>query len=53
MIASLNGKLVYTDATTAVIECGGVGIRCFATANTLAKLPPRRLAGVFTYRNGC
>ena len=38
MIASLNGKLIYTDATTAVIECGGVGIRCFATANTLAKL---------------
>ena len=40
MIASLNGKLIYTDATTAVIECGGVGIRCFATANTLAKLSP-------------
>lgn len=39
MIASLNGKLIYTDAATAVIECGGVGIRCFATANTLAKLP--------------
>ena len=40
MIASLNGKLVYTDSSSAVVECGGVGFRCLVTNNTLSKLPP-------------
>lgn len=39
MIASLNGKLIYKDATTAVIECGGVGFKCAITANTFSSLP--------------
>lgn len=39
MIASLNGKLIYTDNTSAVVECGGVGFKCFVTKNTLYNLP--------------
>ncbi|MEE1186801.1 MAG: Holliday junction branch migration protein RuvA [Acutalibacteraceae bacterium] len=39
MIHSLNGKLIYTDLNCVVIECGGVGFSCFASANTITKLP--------------
>ncbi len=38
MIYSLNGKLIYTDPTFAVVECGGVGFKCFVSMNTLASL---------------
>ncbi len=41
MIASLNGKLIYTDNTSAVIECGGIGFKCFVTKNTLYNLPEK------------
>ncbi len=40
MIYSLSGKLVYTDLSTAVIECGGVGYKCNVSLNTLQSLPP-------------
>lgn len=40
MIYSLNGTLVHTDPSTAVIECGGVGFKCFVSMNTLRRLPP-------------
>ncbi len=39
MIASLRGKLMYSDASSVVIECGGVGFKCFVTKNTLYHLP--------------
>lgn len=39
MIASLRGKLVFSDTGTAVIECGGVGMKCFISLNTLSFLP--------------
>lgn len=39
MIYSVNGKLIYTDEKSAVIECGGVGYRCFTSHKTLAQLP--------------
>ena len=32
------GKLIYTDNTSAVVECGGVGFKCFTTRSTLAKI---------------
>ncbi len=35
MIASVRGKLIYTDNNCAVVECGGVGYKCFVTKNTL------------------
>ncbi len=41
MIASLRGKLIYTDNTSAVIECGGVGYKCYVTKNTLYNLPQK------------
>ena len=50
MIYSLNGKLIFHDNNSAVVECGGVGYRCLITAKTLGGLPqlgePVRL---FTY----
>lgn len=39
MIASLNGKLIYKDDNTAVVECGGVGIKCFIAQTTSVVLP--------------
>ena len=39
MIASLNGKITYSDSKSVVIECAGVGLRCFCSLNTLASLP--------------
>lgn len=41
MIASLRGRLIFTDNTYAVVECGGVGFRCTVTKNTLYKLPQK------------
>ena len=48
MIASLRGKLIYTDNTSAVVECGGVGLRCSVTKNTLYRLPQKG-SEVFLY----
>lgn len=39
MIASLRGKLIAQDLNSAVVECGGVGMRCFITKNTHSRLP--------------
>ncbi len=41
MIASVRGKLIYNDNTYAVVECMGVGYKCFVTKNTLYNLPPK------------
>lgn len=52
MIYSLRGKLIHLEQGFFVIECGGVGYKCFATFNTLKKLPPRGSeATVYTYMN--
>ena len=40
MIHSLRGKLIYTDTSTAVVECGGVGLKCNTSLNTLRRLAP-------------
>ncbi len=50
MIASLRGKLIGSDAQSVIIECGGVGMRCFTTLKTIATLP--KLGGeafLYTY----
>ncbi len=39
MIASLNGKLIYTEPSYCIVECSGVGFKCYITANTLGYLP--------------
>lgn len=36
MIATLNGKLIIKEPTFVVVECGGVGFKCFVTQNTHA-----------------
>ena len=41
MIASVRGKLIYTDQSCAVVECAGVGYKCFVTKNTLYNLPQK------------
>lgn len=38
MIYNLNGTLTYTDPNFAVVECGGVGFKCFVSMTTLASL---------------
>ena len=50
MIYSVTGTLIHTDATAAVVECGGVGFKCLTTLNTLKQLGP---AGgkLYTYLN--
>ncbi len=39
MIATLRGNLLYSDAVSLIVECGGVGFRCATTSVTLGNLP--------------
>ena len=39
MIYSVNGKLLYKDNSIAVVECGGVGMKCSVSLKTSAALP--------------
>ena len=39
MIYNVKGTLTYTDPTFAVVECGGVGFKCFVSMTTLKELP--------------
>lgn len=34
MIATLNGKLIIKELNYVVVECGGIGIKCFVTQHT-------------------
>ena len=36
MVATLNGKLIIKELNYLVVECGGVGLKCFVTQNTHA-----------------
>ncbi|MCC8073008.1 MAG: Holliday junction branch migration protein RuvA [Clostridiales bacterium] len=38
MIYNLNGRLTVSDINYIVVECGGVGFKCFTTLNTLQSL---------------
>lgn len=38
MIYNLHGKLTYTDPNFAVVECSGVGFKCFVSMTTLTSL---------------
>ena len=52
MYYSVRGNLIYTAPGVAVIECAGVGYKCFVSMNTLKNLP--RLgeeAMLFTHLN--
>ncbi|MFQ8600505.1 MAG: Holliday junction branch migration protein RuvA [Oscillospiraceae bacterium] len=39
MYYSVRGTLLHTEPGVAVIECGGVGYKCFTTFTTMSKLP--------------
>jgi len=50
MIYNLNGILTFTDVNYIVVECGGVGFKCFATLNTIRDLGQTgNKVNVFTY----
>ena len=52
MIYSLNGTLIYSDHLCAVVECGGVGYKFYASAKTLSSLPQKgKQTFVYTYMN--
>lgn len=38
MIYNLNGTLTYVDPAYVVVECGGVGFKCFASMTTISSL---------------
>lgn len=38
MIATLNGKLIIKELGYVVVECGGVGLKCFVTQKTAASI---------------
>lgn len=39
MIASLKGILTYLDPNCCIIECSGVGFKCYLTGKTLGAMP--------------
>ena len=41
MFYYIKGELVYTDTTSAVVDCGGVGYKMSVSKNTLARLTKR------------
>lgn len=40
MIYSVKGILTYVEPTFAVVECGGVGFKCYASMTTITSLSP-------------
>lgn len=48
MIATLNGKYLYSDLTSVIVECAGVGYKCFVTKNCLNNLPEKN-SNLFLY----
>ncbi|WP_405352728.1 Holliday junction branch migration protein RuvA [Ruminococcus sp.] len=51
MIYSVRGKLIHTESSTAVVECGGVGYLCQTTSNTLRTLKLNTEVTLYTYLN--
>ena len=51
MFYSVRGKLIYMDATAAVVECGGVGYNCQTTMNTLKTLRLGDEVTLYTHLN--
>lgn len=51
MLYSVRGKLIYTTASSAIVECGGVGYDCQTTLNTLKSLRLNTEVMLYTYLN--
>lgn len=51
MLYSVRGKLLHTEQSFAVVECGGVGFRCQTTLNTLKSIKLGTEVTLYTYMN--
>lgn len=51
MFYYLNGEITLLDQNLAVVDCGGVGYACHASAYTLSKLHVGKTARLYTYCN--
>ena len=51
MIYSVRGKLIHTENSAAVVECGGVGYLCQTTMNPLKPLTLNSEVTLYTYLN--
>ena len=51
MIYSVRGKLIHTENSAAVVDCGGVGYLCQTTYNTLRTLKLNTEVMLYTYLN--
>ena len=51
MYYSVKGEVIKLGAGVAVIECGGVGYKCFTTVNTQKNLSVGSEAKLYTYLN--
>lgn len=51
MLYSVRGKLIHTESSLAVVECGGVGYGCQTTMNTLRTLKLGSEVMLYTYLN--
>ena len=51
MIYSVRGKLIHTENSAAVVECGGVGYLCQTTMNTLKTLKLNSEVTLYAYLN--
>ena len=50
MIYNVKGILTYAEPTFAVVECGGVGFKCYVSMTTLRELPsPGGEINLYTY----
>ncbi|MBQ9516926.1 MAG: Holliday junction branch migration protein RuvA [Eubacterium sp.] len=50
MIYNVKGTLTYAEPTFAVVECGGVGFKCYVSMTTLKELPsPNQEVNLYTY----
>ena len=50
MIYNVKGILTYADPAFAVVECGGVGFKCYISMTTLRQLPsPNKEVNLYTY----
>ena len=49
MFYSLTGDIVYRDASSVAISCGGVAFRCYTSQVTLAEIGDKHITTLYTY----
>lgn len=53
MFYSLRGNLIHIDDSTAVVECCGVGYKCYISTNTRQELSEKLNSEVFLFTHLC